>query len=348
MIHLLLLIIGFIALSGVMSLIDAAMLSVSRAEIEELLIRKQWGAGSLKALSRHMTRGVIVIVIITNVINVLGPILVGEYAINLYGSAVIGVITAILTFATIIFSEIVPKSLGRHYAPDIARTVAPFLLVMVYMLFPLVLVLELLVGKMKSGRRIIGTEDQIRALTRIGRMAGHIHAYEGHIVQRAFVLNDKTAGDVMTPADKVVFVSNKATVREAAEFVFKHTYSRYPVVGKGLDEVLGVAMSRNILTALAEGKDDQPVTNIMTSLQSVEIGMPADQLMLFLRRKRTHMAVVKRGEKTAGLVTLEDVLEELVGEIEDEEDIRRYNSKAAMIDLLDHQPVDRGHPPKQA
>lgn len=346
MINLSILIGAFILLSGTMSLIDAAMLSVSRAEIEELVIRKLWGAGALKKLSRHMTRAVIVIVIFSNLVNILGPILVGEAAIQLFGNNIIGVITAILTFATILFSEIIPKSLGRHYAPGIARTVAPFLLAFVYALFPIVLLLEGLVGRMKgSGRRVVGTEEQIRALTRIGRMAGHIHAYEGHIVQRAFVLNDKTAGDVMTPVENVVFVTHKATVREAAEQVFKHTYSRYPVVGRDEHDILGVAMSRNILTALAEGKDSVPVTDIMTHLQNVDIGMRADQLLLFLRRKRTHMAVVQKELKTVGLVTLEDVLEELVGEIEDEEDIRRYNTKAAMNDLLEHKPVARG--PKQ-
>ncbi len=348
MLQLSLLIVGFVLLSGTMSLVDAAMLSVSRAEIEELVIRKLWGAAALKKLSRHMTRAVIVIVIFSNLVNVLGPILVGEHAINLFGSDIIGAITALLTFSTIIFSEIVPKSLGRHYAPGVARTVAPFLLAFVYILYPVVILLEWFVGRMKgSGRRVVGTEDQIRALTRIGRMAGHIHAYEGHIVQRAFVLNDKTAGDVMTPSDNMVFLSDKTTVRDAAELVFKHTYSRLPVVGRDLDDVLGVVMTRNVLTALAEGKDNASVTTIMTNLQNVDIGMSADQLLLFLRRKRTHMAIVKKDLKTVGLVTLEDVLEELVGEIEDEEDIRRYNNKAAINDLLNHKPVSRGPGPEK-
>jgi CBS domain containing-hemolysin-like protein len=348
MLHVLLYFVGFVLLSGTMSLIDAAMLSVSRAEIEELVVRNVWGAKALKRLSRHMTRAVIVIVIFSNLVNVLGPILVGEQAIREYGSGVIGAITALLTLATILFSEIVPKSLGRHYAPGISCAVAPVLLALVFILLPAVLPLEWLVGKLKSGRRVVGTEEQIRALTRIGRMAGHIHAYEGHIVQRAFVLNDKTATDVMTPIDQVAFVTSKATIRDAAETVFRYTYSRYPVIGTDIHNILGVVLSRSILTALAEGKDDVPVTEIMTHLQSVDAAMRADELLLFLRRKRTHMAVVKKEFETVGLVTLEDVLEELVGEIEDEEDIRRYNTKAAMNDLLQKGSVARGRKEKKS
>ncbi len=312
--------IGFILLSGLLAFVDAAILSVTRAEAEELVSRKAWGATSLKAVNRRITRAVIVLVIFTNVINILGPILVGQIAVELYGSTVIGVVTAILTFATIVFSEVIPKSLGAHYAPFVGRMVAPFILGAAYVLFPVVWLLEKLVNLFKEGKRAIGTEEQIRALARIGHRAGHIRESEGQIIQRAFLLNDKTAADIMTVKGSIVTVSADSTIRGAADQVFRHSYSRYPVIGTNADDIKGLIFSRDILTSLSDGKDKEIITSIVNEVPKVDAKMRADKLLLLLRDKRVHLAIVREGTKTVGLVTLEDVLEELVGEIEDEAD----------------------------
>lgn len=302
-------------------MVDAAILSVSRAEVEAMVQKGKHGSHALQILSQRITRAVIIIVIITNLINVLGPILVGQKAIELFGSSIIGVITAVLTFGTIIFSEIIPKSIGAHYAPSIARVAAPPILLLISALFPLVFALERLAGLFKNGRRAIGTEDQIRALVSIGHRAGHIESDEGQLIHRAFILNDKTAGDVMTPLKDIVSVSQDKTIREAADKVFKHTFSRYPVFDTSIHEVHGIVMSHDILESLAEGQDAMPITEIVREALVVESTKPSDDLLILFRDRNIHLAVVQENGKTVGLVTLEDVLEELVGEIEDEMDV---------------------------
>ncbi len=122
MLQLTLYVVAFVALSGLMAAIEAALLNISPAEVEELWLQKAWGAGPLKAITRRITQTIVVMVIFTNTINVLGPILVGRKAIQLYGDVAIGMITMVLTFGTIVFSEIIPKSLGSHYAPLISRS----------------------------------------------------------------------------------------------------------------------------------------------------------------------------------------------------------------------------------
>mgnify|MGYP002624551356 FL=1 len=174
MIELILYIVIFIALSGLMAMIDAAVLSVSRAEVEEMVQKQLWGAAALQGIAQRITRAVVVIVLVTNSINVLGPILAGNKAIELYGSTVIGVITAILTLGTIVFSEIIPKSLGTHYAPLIARMAAPTIRALTIALYPLVVALEWTSNLLKSGERPVGTEPQIRSLVNLGSRAGHI------------------------------------------------------------------------------------------------------------------------------------------------------------------------------
>lgn len=320
MLELIFYMLAFVALSGLMALIEAAVLSVSRGEVEELVIRHALGAVALKTITQRITQAVVVLVLFTNTINILGPILAGRKAIQLYGDASIGIVTAVLAAGTIVFSEIIPKSLGTHYAPRVARLAAPVLRLLIQVLYPAVIGLEKLSNLFKAGQRRIGTEAQIRSLATIGRRAGYIERDEGQLVHRAFVLNDRTAADIMTPFSAIVGVDEKATMREAATHVFHHAYSRYPIYGKDLHEIRGLAMSRDILEALTEGRDHEQVGSICRPCLVVPAGMRSDQLLVRFRNERIHLAVVQDRKKTVGLVTLEDVLEELVGEIEDEKD----------------------------
>lgn len=320
MVELVVFIVGFILVSGFLAMIDSAILSVGPAEIEVMIAKKRWGAVELKQLLRHTTRAIIVIVILTNITNILGPILAGRKAESIFGSSAIGAITAILTFTTIIFSEIIPKAVGAHYAPRISRMAAPFLRALVIILYPVVVILEKVVRLFKTGKRKVGTEDQIRALANLGGGAGHIDADERDLIHRAFVLNDKTTAQVMTPVSKMIYCKTDTTIRRAAKMVFGHSFSRYPVVGTSLDDVRGYILSRDILEALADGKDEEAALSITREVPKVTSTMRCDDLLHFLRKNMSQLAMVVDNGKTVGLVTLEDALEELVGKIMDEND----------------------------
>lgn len=320
MLELSLLILGFILASGFFSMIDAAILSVTPAEVEVMIAKQRWGAVTLKKLLRHTTHAIIIIVIFTNITNILGPILVGRKAEAVFGSSAIGVITAFLTFATIIFSEIIPKAIGAHQAPRISRMIAPPLRALVILLFPVVYLLEKLVRLFKAGKRKVGTEEQIRALANLGGKAGHIDADERELIHRAFVLNDRTTAEVMTPASKIIACQMHTTIRSAAKMVFAHSYSRYPVTDESPDDVRGYVLSRDILEMLAFGREDATVLEIMRKIPIVNSEMRCDDLLHFLRKNMAQMAIVQDGNATVGLVTLEDTLEELVGSILDEHD----------------------------
>ena len=321
MTELLLIALGFVALSGLLAMVDAAILSISRAEVEEMYAQKRIGAGALRSIHRRLPRAVVVIVIATNTVNVLGPILVGQRAIELFGSYIIGIVTAALTLGTIIFSEIIPKSMGAHYAPTISRLSAPVIVFLSWTLFPVVYPLEKLANLFRTGRRVIGSEAQIRALVSIGRRAGHIESDEGQLVHRAFLLNDKRAEDIMTSLKDIVSIRSTTTIRKAADEVFRSTHSRYPIFGASMHKVVGLALSKDILEALIDGRDRELVATIKRDALVVPAHIPCDRLLMLFRDKHVHLAVVQHKGKTVGLVTLEDVLEQLVGEIEDEHDV---------------------------
>ncbi len=323
---LLILVVLFLALSGVMAAIDAAVLSVTRPEISEMIAHGKWGARRLETMRNSLTRAVAVIVILTNTINVLGPVVVSWKATALYGSQVIAPTVIGLTLGTIVFSEIVPKALGAHYAPLISRVSAPLIRVIGFALFPIVVALEKLTKLVKRGKRTIGTEDQIRALVNIGRRAGLIEGDEMRMIHRAFVLNDRTAGDIMTPLSDVVALGAADTVRQAAADVRRHVFSRYPVYGVSPDDIVGIAMSRDILEAAADDRHDEAIASLVRPAFVVDRARLSDWLLVMFRDKHTHLAVVQDQGRTVGLVTLEDVLEELVGAIEDEKDFETHHA----------------------
>ncbi|MCK4517077.1 MAG: DUF21 domain-containing protein, partial [Spirochaetaceae bacterium] len=148
MIQLIVLILGFVILSGLMAITEAAVLSVTRAEVEVMVRNGARGAKALRRIKEHITQAVVIIVVFTNTVNVLGPVLVGIRAVELYGNAVIGVVTAILTLGTIVLSEIVPKSLGTHYAPRISLLVATPLRYLIIAAYPVVWLFERLTNAM--------------------------------------------------------------------------------------------------------------------------------------------------------------------------------------------------------
>ena len=155
---------------------------------------------------------------------------------------------------------------------------------------------------------------------RRGGDAGHIHKAEGELIHRVFVLNDRRARDLMTPRKDVIGIRADASIREAVGDVSKHAHSRYPVYGENVDHIRGLVMSHDLFEAVGAGKEDQPVSSIIRDVIMVPGEMRSDALLMLFRKRHVHMAVVLEGNKTAGIVTLEDVLEELVGEIEDERD----------------------------
>ena len=280
-IPLIVLILGFIFLSGIMALTDAAVLSVSAAEIETMVKQKKRGAAALKKVYRHITRGVVVIVAFTNTVNVFGPIIVGQKAVEIYGDPVI---------------------------------------VFTYVLYPLVLLLECISKLMQRGTRRVGTEEQITSLVRLGSASGYIDQEEGRIIHRAFVLNDKTAEAIMTPLNRTAAIPGSMKIKDAVSYVREKRFSRFPVTDPESGSVTGIVLAADIFEQSLLRRRNRPVDDCAAPPLFANAEETADALLLLFKDEKKHMAIVRKGKKALGVVTLEDVLEELVGDIEDERD----------------------------
>jgi putative hemolysin len=328
MIELIFLILGVIIFSGVFSGTEAAILSVTPSEVEDMVHKKLTGASTLAYARKHLNRSIMTVLILNNIVNIVGSILVGQMVINRFGSAVLGVITTALTFGIIIFSEIVPKSLATHYARYVSRMSAPWVVATNFVFLPFSWPLEQLLKLISKGERTIGTESQIRSLVRIANRGGHIEQDEGQLIDRAFNLNDVKAGDMMTKREKIMALPETMTVGEAGPKIIKDPLSRFPIFAKNLDNITGIVLETEVLAAYIQGNLDQPLKNFARPPLFAHQAKKADDLLVLFRNKQTHMAIVQtKARKTAGLVTLEDVLEELVGEIEDERDAKKIKSQ---------------------
>lgn len=309
---------AFTLLSGLLAMVDAAFLSVTPAEVEVMVQKRRFGAERLRRLLRRPSRTISAIVILTNVTNILGPILIGRSAEAAYGSQAIGIITAVLTIVTIVGSEIIPKSLGMGNAPLISRLSAPALHAVDFLLYPAVIALEWLSAFFRTKKRKIGTEEQIRALTNLGQGAGHIDSDERNLIHRAFALNDRRARDIMTPVGAIVSVPVGSTTQQAAHVMLHHPFSRYPVYDAKAQRYIGYVLDREVLEEVVYTEHPLDIATLIRPVINIAPDLRCDDLLSMLRQAQSQVAIVIEQQTAVGMLTLEDVLEELVGEIEDE------------------------------
>jgi CBS domain containing-hemolysin-like protein len=329
MLELALLICAIIIFSGIFSGTEAAILSVTPSEVEMMIQKKKRFSRALEMVTKKTNRSVTTVLILNNIVNIAGSILVGRQTVIIFGSPALGIMTTAFTFGIIIFSEIIPKSLATRYARRISRYASPPILLVTWLFMPFIYPIEVLVRSIGKGERTIGTEDQIRSLVRLGRRKGHIEQDEGQLIHRVFNLNDVTAKDIMIPREQISALSLETSLNKAAEIIIADSHSRFPVHGDSMDDIRGIILETEILGRCVEGKEEPTLEHHMHPALYVDESTKADDLLIFFRDEKTHMAIVRRkGKKTVGLVTLEDVLEELVGEIEDERDTKAEISPA--------------------
>ena len=323
MITLLLAVLAVLLASALASGTEAALFAVGTPQVLAAVDRRRRGALTLRRLQRDLTRPIMAIVIWNNIANIGGSIIVGSLAARELGSAWLGAFSALLIFLVILFSEIIPKTLGERNALTVGLWVAMPVEWLTRALLPVIALVELLVRPIAPPADRKTSEDEIRALTRQGRREGVIEADENDLIHRVFRMNDTTAGMILTPMPQVDALVADRPIGDLSAWARDVTHTRIPLYRvDDITSVVGVVKVRWILQALADGRQDQPVAALAQDPWFVPSSMPTDDLLREFQTRKQHLAVVVDGLGTLqGVVTLEDVLEELVGEIEDETDL---------------------------
>jgi CBS domain containing-hemolysin-like protein len=311
-----------LAVSALCSGAEAALFSISMVRVRQFAEGGGAAAKALLQIRENMARPISTIVVLNNIANIGGSLVIGNLATEVFGSQWIGVFSTSLTLAVIVFSEIIPKTLGERYAATIAPIVARPVRFLTILFTPIVWLIERMVAPIVGTHKNPTTnEAEIRLLARIGQQEGVIERDESEMIERVFRLNDTVAGHIMTPRVSLTYLHADDTLAAARERILSSEHSRMLVIGDAIDEVRGIALRSELLAALLAGHEQQLVAAIMRPANFVPASAHADKLLEVFRQSRQHLSVVvDEYGGIAGVVTLEDVLEVLTGEIVDETD----------------------------
>ncbi len=314
---------GVIVTSGVLSMVEASLFSysITRGQVEAAKGNRL--AKAAIQIREKPFKTVATFVLLSSVINIGGSIAMGSLAASYFSSRGIGVFSAILTFCTIILAEIIPKNVGERWNYRIFPVAAIPLKWLTLALSPLVFILEIITRPFTHGQSPFTTsEEEIALLTKVGARQGIIEGDEAEMIQRVFQLNDITAGDMMSPKPFVSMIDGDKTIGEVAEFIKSSKHSRIPVFEKSDNNIIGVVHQRDMLRALADGDLDRKISEYAHEVMIIPETRPADDLLRDFQEKKSHLAVVvSEYGNVVGVVGLEDIIEELVGEIIDEKDV---------------------------
>ncbi|MFH1359435.1 MAG: hemolysin family protein [Candidatus Omnitrophota bacterium] len=316
--------VGVIIASGICSMTEAAVLSLPVFRARMLLEERRRNAETLLRIKENIHTTIAVIVVCNNAINIVGSIFVGQGITLLYGNQWLGLASTVVTFTIIVMAEIIPKTIGERYKIRISLVTAKPLWVLVCMMRPLVNFILLLTGpfggRFKSPKI---TEEEIKIMLKLGRDAGTVEMDEEALCNRVFKLNDTRAFQMMKPIDQIYALSANKTLAEAKEEIIHSQYSRIAVYDKDPKDFVGTVQHRALLREIAKDNYEACVKDYMDKPVFVSHMTKADALLEKFQAYHQHLFIVQ-DEKGSdiGLITMEDVLEELFGEIYDEKDVK--------------------------
>ncbi|HSG07688.1 MAG TPA: hemolysin family protein [Longimicrobiales bacterium] len=300
------------------SILEAVFLSVTHSHIALMQEDGEWAGDWLAAAQKKVDEPIAAILTLNTIAHTVGAAMGGAMAAEVFGNAWIGVFSAVLTLVILLFTEIVPKTVGATYWKYLAKPTAYVLRTMVVFMKPVIIPLGFLsrVITPKTERPTI-SRAELEVLAGIGLREGTLDEDEWKVVSNVIRLDEVSVAEVMTPRTDMVAVSVDATVDEAVAVMLDEGHLRIPVYEGSLDKVAGVLLARDLWRAHREGVDR--IAGIVRPVPFAPASKPVEDLIPEMRKQRTKMAiVVDEFGGTAGLVTLEDLIEEIIGEIQDE------------------------------
>ncbi len=308
-----------LVVSFVCSILEAVLLSISYAFVAVLQERGEHAGALLARMRENIDEPIAAILTLNTIAHTVGASVGGALALGVFGNEWIALFSAILTLAILVLSEILPKTIGATYWQRLAAPTAYVLrfltVVMRPILFPLSLFNRLISPRGERAPTV--SRAELEVLAEIGRREGAIDEDEWQVVTNVMNLDSIHVGEVMTPRTSVIAVPVEATVEQAMEVMLDEGHLRVPVYEGTIDNVVGILLARDLWRADREGVKEARAA--MRAPQFVPVTKPVEDLIREMRKARIKMAVVlDEFGGTAGIVTLEDLIEEIVGEIQDE------------------------------
>jgi CBS domain containing-hemolysin-like protein len=323
---------GLVILAGFFAMTDAALGAVSPARAAELAREGVRGARALQAVASDVVRHLNLLLLLRLACELTATTLVALVAVDTFGASwAAALVTAgAMTVVSFVVVGVAPRTLGRQHAYAVGRATAPLVRWLGRVLNPLASLLILIGNMVTPGRGFregpFATQVELRELVDLAEQRGVVEHGERQMIHSVFALGDTIVREVMVPRTEMVFIEAGKSLRQALLLALRSGFSRIPVIGESVDDVLGVVYLKDLvpLVQADEAAGEAPVSDVMREATFVPESKPVDDLLSEMQAARTHLAiVVDEYGGTAGLVTIEDILEEIVGEITDEYDVER-------------------------
>ena len=320
-----------IALSGFFSGLEVALVGTSRSKVRQMLNEKLPGATSLDKLKSNPSRMMASVNLGNNLVNVASTALATDIALKMFESAGLAIAIGVMTFLILVFGEITPKTYCNANAAKIALRYSRVLLAFSYAFYPIVWMFEKitkgiinLIGSTEEPPRL--TEEEIKGVIEQGLQDKAIEKQESELVHGALNFDDIIIRSVMTPRTKMFTLNSKMLLFEALPMINKSGFSRIPIYGKNQDEIIGIINVRDVLKCLE--KEEKMINLQQLSRKPIFVSQEkkVNDLLKEMQGRKSHMAIVlDEFGGVEGCVTLEDLVEEIVGEIHDETDVTKDN-----------------------
>ncbi|MGQ0482096.1 MAG: hemolysin family protein [Pseudonocardia sp.] len=316
-----------VPLAGLFAAADASLGTVSRARVEALVRAGRTGSRQLAAVVADRPRYVNLLILLRLACETVATVLATIVAVQLISPVWLGAVTAGVAMVVVdyVLIGVGPRTIGRQHPYGIGLLLAAPVRALATLLGPLTRLLILVGNAITPGRGFregpFSSEVELRELVDMAGARGVVEEDERQMIHSVFELGDTPTRDVMVPRTDVVWIERGRSVRDGLTLALRSGYSRIPVLGESVDDVIGVAYLKDLAVSVQNGDPDVAVAEVMRPPIFVPDSKPVDDLLKEMQRSRYHMAiVVDEYGGTAGVITIEDILEEIVGEITDEYD----------------------------
>lgn len=314
-----------ILLSAFFAMSESALVSLSRFKARHWAEKKKFGAVYVKKLKDNPEVLLSTILIGNNLVNTAAAAIATSISLRIFEHNAIGIATGVATFLILIFGDITPKSIGTNNNEILAPIVAPVIWNISIAIYPLTKALEYFlkaINKLIGAKKLpIVTEEELKSIVKVSEEEGSIKEIEKKMIQRIFDFDNTPVADVMTRKKSMVMVSSDMQIKDVLQLPTAKMYSRFPVYERSRENVTGIVYLKDMLKFVKDNKFEIPVKQIMRKPLFVFSNKKLDSMLRLFQSSKQHLAIViDEKAHVVGLVTIENILEEVVGEIIDESD----------------------------
>ena len=312
-----------IGISALCSMTETALSSVSIIRIKAKARKGDKKSIKVYRLVKKYSETVTTILIFNNIVNILSTSLATYIFSKSLGSSGVAYATIIMTIVILMFGEITPKIFGKNNALDIMYKVTPIFTVLVNIMFPITKLVQKLENKFnKNEKKITATEDELLEIVQTVEYEGVLNQGESELIQNAVSFDDKRVSSVMLKKEDVIFLYDDASEQTIRDIISSQKYSRIPVICRNTNKVIGIVHEGDLIDDILNNKKIS-IQSLIKDVIYITPGRKLSYALDKIQKSRMHMAIVvdnSEDHNFLGIVTLEDIIEELVGEIYDEYD----------------------------